>query len=76
MVVMTIISCTDNTKAKNYGGKEIIKLNPKEKFINATWKENNLWIIVYDSTINQYKMREKSNYGLMEGTIIFSYKKD
>jgi len=61
-------SCTDNQRARSYGGTEEIKLEPGEKFINITWKKDNMWVITEKEGV--YYAREKSSYGIWEGTII------
>lgn len=73
MVAITLLaltSCTDNQRARKYGGTETINLEPNEKFINITWKQNNLWIIVQDTVSGNYYAREKSSFGVLEGKII------
>lgn len=65
-----LTSCTDNTIARNYGGTEVIELRQGERFENITWKEENLWMVVYDSISGDYKAREKSSYGVWEGQIV------
>lgn len=73
MVAITLLaltSCTDNQRARNFGGTEIIKLEPNEKFINITWKKDNLWIIVQDTIKGNYYAREKSSFGIVQGKVI------
>jgi uncharacterized protein YcfL len=73
MVAITLLaltSCTDNQRARKYGGTETVKLQPQEKFINITWKQDNLWIIVQDTVTGVYYAREKSNFGLLEGKVV------
>lgn len=65
-------SCTDNNRARHFGGTETVKLFPKEKFINITWKETSLWVITQDTTTGVFYAREKSSYGLLEGKIIIT----
>jgi hypothetical protein len=69
LTVVSVSSCTENERAKNYGGKEDITLKPSEEFVNATWKDDNLWLITKDTLTNEYIMREKSSYGVWEGEI-------
>ena len=69
MLFFIFSSCTRNQRARNWGGEETIKLNPQEKFINVSWKNDNLWIIVQDTTTGIYYAREKSSYGIVEGVI-------
>ena len=77
MLGLIVVSCiTDNQMARQYGGTEEISLLPGQRLVNATWKEANLWYLTEDMPIdyvpkkNVY-FKEKSNYGLAEGTIVF-----
>jgi hypothetical protein len=70
LIGLLFISCTDNQKARKFGGTEQIKLNPNEKFINITWKNDDLWVIVQDTVSGDYYAREKSSFGIWEGKII------
>jgi len=70
VAVFGLLSCTDNQRARNFGGTETITLEPQEKFINITWKQDNLWVIVQDTITGVYYAKEKSSYGLMEGKVI------
>ena len=69
LTIVSISSCTENERAKNFGGKEDITLKPSEEFVNATWKDDNLWLITKDTLTNEYIMRKKSSYGVWEGEI-------
>ena len=69
LTVVSVSSCTENERAKNFGGKKDITLKPSEEFVNATWKDDNLWLITKDTLTNEYIMREKSSYGVWEGEI-------
>lgn len=48
--IIGIISCTDNSRTRNFGGTEIISIPHNEEFINITWKDDNLWVITKDTT--------------------------
>jgi hypothetical protein len=75
-VATLVSSCTDNVRARQFGGEETVQLEKDEMFINATWKENNLWLITKDSS-GTYYVREKSSFGLMEGRVIIKpYRED
>lgn len=39
------ISCTQNNRAKNWGGQAEYTLPKGQKLINITWKETNLWYL-------------------------------
>jgi len=69
LIVVSVSSCTKNERARNFGGTEEVSLKPSEQFVNATWKEDNLWLITKDTLTNEYVMREKSSYGVWEGEI-------
>lgn len=61
---MLTISCTDN------GGTQEVKLGPNEKFVNVTWRNNILWVIVQDTTTGIFYAKERSSFGLIQGQVI------
>jgi hypothetical protein len=71
-VILTVLfsSCTDNQRARNFGGTETIKLEPREQFINITWKQDNLWVIVQDTISGTIYAKEKSSFGIMQGKVV------
>jgi len=71
LVLLSLLSCTENTRARHWGGKEVVTLQPNHRFINATWKEGDLWIVTEDTITHQFYFSEKSRYGLLEGSIEF-----
>jgi len=70
IAAMSLASCTDNERARRFGGTEEVKLKPNEVVLNVTWKENEMWICTKDTTTNITYFREKSSWGVMEGTVI------
>lgn len=67
-------ACTDNQNAKNYGGTAEVTLPAGEKLVTATWKDDDLWyltrpMLTTDSAVT-YTFKEKSSFGMMEGTYI------
>lgn len=72
ITLLALVSCTENQKARNFGGTETIKLEPNERFINITWKQDNLWVIVQDTATGDYYAREKSSFGIMQGKVIIT----
>ena len=68
--LLALVSCTDNQRARSFGGTETVKLGPNEKFINITWKQDNLWLIVQDTVTGNYYAREKSNFGVLQGKVV------
>jgi len=69
-VAITLASCTDNQMARQFGGSEEVKLNPNEIVLNVTWKQNQMWICTKDTLTGITYFREKSNFGVLEGTVI------
>ena len=69
-LITLLYSCTDNQRAKNFGGTEEIQLKPNEVVLNVTWKETQMWICTKDTTTGIVYFREKSNWGVLEGTVI------
>ena len=41
-----------------------------EKFINITWKQDNLWIIVQDTVSGVIYAKEKSSFGVLQGKVV------
>lgn len=70
IVLLALASCTDNERARRFGGTEQVELKPNEVVLNVTWKENEMWICTKDTTTNTVYFREKSSWGVMEGTVI------
>jgi len=68
MVVMS--SCTENVRARHFGGTETLALKPNEKVLNVTWKDNEMWVCTQDTITGVVYFREKSSWGVMEGTVI------
>ena len=68
--LLALASCTDNQIARSFGGTETIKIEPQEKFINITWEQDNLWVIVQDTITGTIYAKEKSSFGVMQGKVI------
>lgn len=74
IIITSFTSCTDNQRIKYIGGKMEVSVPANEEFINATWKEDDLWIITRSKTKpNKYYMHEYSGfYVVCNGTVIIS----
>lgn len=78
-VILLLTSCTQNQKARSYGGTETVNLPKGEKLINATWKGEkgaaDLWYLTEEMEPNYVPkkkyFRESSGFGVFEGTVIF-----
>jgi len=73
LTVSITSSCTENNIAKNYGGTMNIELKAGDKLLEATWKNDDLWILTRErrdgEAIETYKFSENSSFGVWEGTI-------
>lgn len=76
LIVVTMVSCTSNERARNYGGTEVIELDNNERLVNITWKQDDIWVLTKTDTTKPttYSFKEKSSYGVMEGEIIIKEK--
>ena len=79
LAIFGLIACTQNDRAKNWGGKAEITLPKGQKLINVTWKEANLWYLTRPMTAQDsavtYTFQEESNFGVMEGTYVIHERK-
>lgn len=68
-----------NTLARSFGGTITVDLPVGEKLQEATWKDDELWYLTRpmreDEEPETWKFQEKSNYGVIEGTVIFKESK-
>ena len=75
VLLSTLFSCTENSRARQFGGTMIVDLPKGEKLLMVTWKEDNLFYLtepmdsVYTPKTKTFK--EKSSFSIMEATIIF-----
>jgi hypothetical protein len=73
--ISVFTGCTDNIRAKAYGGTTIIDLPPGQKLVTATWKDADIWYLTRPAkageTPETLTFKEKSGYGVWEGTVIF-----
>ena len=74
-ISITSLACTENQNAKMYGGTMTVDLPSGKKLITATWKDADLWYLIRDAKVGEapetHELIESSNFGIMEGKIIF-----
>lgn len=75
--ILLLASCTENNRVKNFGGTGEVEIAPTQKFVNVTWKNEELWVVTKDRTsadtsYDTYRLQEKSSYGVLEGTYIIT----
>jgi uncharacterized lipoprotein YehR (DUF1307 family) len=74
IISVSLTSCTENSRAKNFGGTATIELPKGQKLVTATWKDENLWYLTRpmrdDEVAEEYHFQEESSFGVWEGTYI------
>jgi hypothetical protein len=76
IAALAFASCTENERAKTFGGTMNVDLPPNTEFVSATWKTEELWYIhrprKSGETPDVVTMQEDSKFGLIEGKVIFT----
>lgn len=84
LIILSLVwlcSCTENTRARVWGGKLTIELPKGQKLVEATWKGdgNSLWYLTEpmdtEYTPKTKVFQEDSRFGVLEGKVIFIEKK-
>lgn len=79
LVVMGFSLTGCKSVAKNMGGTVTIDVPKGQKVIEATWKDSNLWYLTRpmrkDEEPETLTLQEDSNFGIIEGKVIFEESK-
>jgi hypothetical protein len=74
-VVAGATGCTENQRAKNFGGSYTVNLPSGQKLVNASWKNDDLWYLVRPmrdgETPETLTLVEDSSFGVLSGTVTF-----
>lgn len=66
--------CSNQSMTRSYGGEMEVALEPNQKLIEITWKDDSLWYLTRemkeDEEAEDYKFQEKDPLGIWEGTVI------
>lgn len=72
-LTLGLTACTENTRARQFGGTEVIQLQPGQKVVNVTWKDHDLWILTRpmreDEEAEKLRFAERSSWGVWQGEI-------
>lgn len=66
---------TDQLRAKTMGGTMKVEIDEGQKFVNVTWKENDLWILTRPIEEHEsyetkpYIFQQKTSFGIREGKV-------
>lgn len=73
--LLTFTGCS-NYSAKYLGGTMQLKLEPNQKLVNVTWKDDSLWYLTRpmkeDEEPEVLTFNSKSEFGILEGTVIIT----
>jgi hypothetical protein len=65
--------CTENSRARRFGGDMTIALEPGEDLVNVTFKDDQLWLLTRrrppGEAPDTSHFVERSSFGLLEGKI-------
>jgi hypothetical protein len=72
VMLFALGGCTENQRAKQFGGHGNITLPKGQKLVIATWKDDNLWYLTRPMRPNEspetYTFSEESSWGVFEGS--------
>lgn len=76
IAIISFTSCTEQTRAKHWGGTATVDLPAGDRLVNITWKETELWILTKQDTTppTTYTFQENSSFGIIEGKIVINEK--
>lgn len=78
LVVFAAASCTENSRARNFGDTADIEVPCGQKVSNITWKKDQLWYSTVKAEkgyiFKTHNFREESSWGLLEGNYILKEK--
>lgn len=71
-----LFSCTENSRAKKYGGTANLEVPCGERVTNITWKDDQLWYSTIPMEVGYspktHTFREESSFGVVEGKYILT----
>lgn len=67
--------CSQNERAKHFGGTIEIILESNQKLVDVTWKETSIWYLTKPMSPTDvsetYIFQEESSFGIIQGKVIF-----
>ena len=74
VLTLGLTSCTDNIRARAWGGTAEVELPQGQKLEVVTWKDADIWYLTRPmregEVAETYNFQEESSWGMVEGTII------
>lgn len=76
---LIMAGCTENQRARQFGGTSVEVLPAGQKLVVATWKQNNLWMLTRPARpaeqVETYEFIESSPIGVWQGKVIIREQK-
>ena len=74
LLTLGVTACTEQEKARSFGGTSNIELGVGRKLVMVAWKETDLWVLTREMRADEkpetYRFSESSSWGVMEGTVV------
>ncbi len=78
MLVLSLVlfsGCTEQERAKQFGGTTKVEISANKKFVNITWKHpDDLWVLTMDRKPGDAKetfyFTESSSFGILQGEVV------
>lgn len=76
LACILLTGCTENQRARQFGGDMTVDLDKGQRLVNATWKESSLWLLTKQDTTKPsvYQFKENSGYSILNGTVTIKEK--
>lgn len=69
-------SCTENARARSFGGSANYTVAANQKLVTIAWKEQSAWVLTRQRKEGEkpevYRFKEKSSMGIVEGEIVIT----
>lgn len=79
ILLLSLAGCTEQERAKNFGGKTATTLPKGQKLVVVTWKDDDLWLLTRpmksEDSIETYTFQEQSSFGVWQGTVTITEQK-
>lgn len=76
VVAIVLTGCTQEQRAKNFGGDIVVDVKCDNKLFDVMWKDDNLWYAVRpmrsDEKPETFTFIEQSSFSIWEGTVTFN----
>jgi hypothetical protein len=80
LLLTVLAGCTEQQRAKRWGGEYTVDLPAGHKLVNVTFKDADLWYLTRPMTeedkAETYTFKEDSTWGVMEGTVTIKEHKE